>query len=114
MKCAIIDDEPLALDLLESYILKTPMLQLRLFIPSGEWGTSNSRLSICVKKKGECLQTKYSSFLGMPQMPIPKLGLWLAKLGDRNSQPGICFHYTPGRDFHMPDRAYEPPCSKNR
>lgn len=28
MKCAIIDDEPLALDLLESYILKTPMLQL--------------------------------------------------------------------------------------
>ena len=28
MKCAIIDDEPLALGLLESYVKKTPVLQL--------------------------------------------------------------------------------------
>lgn len=28
MKCAIIDDEPLALGLLESYVAKTPMLEL--------------------------------------------------------------------------------------
>lgn len=28
MKCAIVDDEPLALDLLESYVRKTPMLEL--------------------------------------------------------------------------------------
>ena len=28
MKCAIVDDEPLALSLLESYIRKTPMLEL--------------------------------------------------------------------------------------
>ena len=28
MKCAIVDDEPLALSLLESYISKTPMLEL--------------------------------------------------------------------------------------
>ncbi len=28
MKCAIIDDEPLALGLLESYVKKTPMLEL--------------------------------------------------------------------------------------
>ncbi len=28
MKCIVIDDEPLALDLIRSYVLKTPMLQL--------------------------------------------------------------------------------------
>ena len=28
IKCAIIDDEPLALSLLENYIEKTPMLEL--------------------------------------------------------------------------------------
>jgi two-component system, LytTR family, response regulator len=28
MKCIIIDDEPLALDLIKSYVEKTPMLQL--------------------------------------------------------------------------------------
>ena len=28
MKCAIVDDEPLALDLLESYVRKTPLLEL--------------------------------------------------------------------------------------
>ena len=28
LKCAIVDDEPLALDLLESYVNKTPFLEL--------------------------------------------------------------------------------------
>ena len=28
MKCVIVDDEPLALDLLESYVRKTPFLEL--------------------------------------------------------------------------------------
>ena len=28
LKCAIVDDEPLALDLLESYVRKTPFLEL--------------------------------------------------------------------------------------
>ena len=28
LTCAIVDDEPLALDLLESYVLKTPFLTL--------------------------------------------------------------------------------------
>ena len=29
LSCAIVDDEPLALDLLETYVNKTPFLQLR-------------------------------------------------------------------------------------
>ena len=28
LRCAIVDDEPLALNLLESYVLKTPFLEL--------------------------------------------------------------------------------------
>ena len=28
LKCAIVDDEPLALDLLESYVKRTPSLQI--------------------------------------------------------------------------------------
>lgn len=33
LRCAIVDDEPLALGLLESYVNKTPFLQLTGSIP---------------------------------------------------------------------------------
>lgn len=33
LTCAIVDDEPLALDLLESYVNKTPFLTLKESIP---------------------------------------------------------------------------------
>ena len=33
LKCCIIDDEPLAIELLESYVEKTPFLQLEASLP---------------------------------------------------------------------------------
>lgn len=34
MTCVIVDDEPLALDLLESYVRKTPFLELQASTPA--------------------------------------------------------------------------------
>ena len=37
LNCAIVDDEPLALDLLESYVNKTPFLTLKGKYSSAGW-----------------------------------------------------------------------------
>ena len=69
MKCAIVDDEPLALSLLESYIRKTPMLEL-----SGQYASA-------VEAMGElCKQPVDLLFLDI-QMPELS-GLDLSKMLD--------------------------------
>ena len=46
LKCCIIDDEPLAIELLESYVKKTPFLQLRLRLPRPFKRSKESRKEI--------------------------------------------------------------------
>lgn len=67
LKCAIVDDEPLALNLLESYVLKTPALEL-----CGKYGSAAGALSDLRRKEVDLL------FLDI-QMPEQN-GLELARL----------------------------------
>lgn len=69
MKCAIVDDEPLALSLLESYIRKTPMLEL-----SGQYASAVEAMG------GLCKQPVDLLFLDI-QMPELS-GLDLSKMLD--------------------------------
>lgn len=50
LKCALIDDEPLALSLLESYVLKTPFLQL-----AGRWSSAVQAMNELPEKQVDLL-----------------------------------------------------------
>lgn len=64
LTCAIIDDEPLAVSLLESYVLKTPFLDLQ--------GTYNSALGRSFRLTGSA---GGSAFSGYPDAGVERIGV---------------------------------------
>ena len=73
LNCAIVDDEPLALDLLESYVNKTPFLSL-----TGKYSSAVQAMNELPEKKVDLL------FLDI-QMPELN-GLEFSRMVDKNTR----------------------------